>query len=301
MSFLYQRSSFNIYCNSWPSSGLKFSHNGLTITAYRFCVTASCQWHHSRFLCASGGRHISKPLTYFYLAFLFSNSPSRQLRKCSFNTAFFSKSYLDDPFPAKQTVISPFRSDFPKNTSTPTKTVTQQPLLTDAVVTNTSSRMTMVPPIRGSEHKCDRLSRSSTANQRHATTQHFLKKTTLARTEERSRTWKNSRRGIQLSINCSNAVNITNGCTQPSKSPQTPFPLLGKHEGQKPTGSYQQTQHTKKIVFHVIGIIKTDAEFLATKRLALEVLARSDTETASCISPPKPLYPDITYVYTSET
>ena len=45
----------------------------------------------------------------------------------------------------------------------------------------------------------------------------------------------------------------------------------------------------------------TDAEFLAIKGLAREVLARSDTEITSCVPPPNPLYPDITHVYTSAT
>ena len=45
----------------------------------------------------------------------------------------------------------------------------------------------------------------------------------------------------------------------------------------------------------------TDAEFLAIKGLAREVLARSDTEITSCVPPPHPLYPDITHVYTSAT
>ena len=45
----------------------------------------------------------------------------------------------------------------------------------------------------------------------------------------------------------------------------------------------------------------TDAEFLAIKGLACEVLARSDTETNSCVPPPNPLYPNITHVYTSAT
>ena len=43
----------------------------------------------------------------------------------------------------------------------------------------------------------------------------------------------------------------------------------------------------------------TDAELLAAKGLAREVLARSDTETTSCIPPPNPLYLDIAHVYTS--
>ena len=45
----------------------------------------------------------------------------------------------------------------------------------------------------------------------------------------------------------------------------------------------------------------TDAEVLAIKRLAREVLARNDTEITSCVPPPNPLYPDITHVYTSAT
>ena len=45
----------------------------------------------------------------------------------------------------------------------------------------------------------------------------------------------------------------------------------------------------------------TDVEFLAIKGLAREVLAGIDTEITSRVPPPKPLYPDITHVYTSAT
>ena len=45
----------------------------------------------------------------------------------------------------------------------------------------------------------------------------------------------------------------------------------------------------------------TDAEFLAIKGLAHEVLARSDTEITSCVPPLNPLYPDNAHVYTSAT
>ena len=45
----------------------------------------------------------------------------------------------------------------------------------------------------------------------------------------------------------------------------------------------------------------TDAEFLAIKGLAREILARSDTEITSCVPPAYPLYPDVTHVYTSAT
>ena len=48
-------------------------------------------------------------------------------------------------------------------------------------------------------------------------------------------------------------------------------------------------------------LYKTNAEFLAIKCLAREVLARSDTETASCICPPNPLCHDITHLYTLAT
>ena len=45
----------------------------------------------------------------------------------------------------------------------------------------------------------------------------------------------------------------------------------------------------------------TDADFLAIKALARIDLARSDTETTSCIHPPNLLYPDITHVYALAT
>ena len=56
------------------------------------------------------------------------NSP-----KCSFNTAVSCTSFLDDPFSEQHTVIPPSRSVFPINT-TPTKTLTLRPLLTDALL-----------------------------------------------------------------------------------------------------------------------------------------------------------------------
>ena len=67
------------------------------------------------------------------------NSP-----KCSFNTAVSSTSFLDDPFPEQHTVVPPPPSVFPTNTSTPTKTVMQRPLLTDALLNHASSRMTTI-------------------------------------------------------------------------------------------------------------------------------------------------------------
>ena len=99
------------------------------------------------------------------------NSPNR-----SFNTAVSSTSFLDDQFPEQHTVVPPSRSVLPINTSTPTKTVTQRPLLTDALLNHASSRMTTLSPIRRAENKCPRLLRSKTANQRHATAQHILNK-----------------------------------------------------------------------------------------------------------------------------
>ena len=99
------------------------------------------------------------------------NSPN-----CSFNTAVSSTSFLDDPFPEQHTVVPPSRSVFPTNTSTPTKTVAQRPLLTDALLNHASSRMTTLSPIRRAEDNCPRLLRSNTANQRHATAQHILNK-----------------------------------------------------------------------------------------------------------------------------
>ena len=45
----------------------------------------------------------------------------------------------------------------------------------------------------------------------------------------------------------------------------------------------------------------TYAEFLSPKILACDGLARSDTETNSCIPSPNTLYPDVIHVYTSAT
>ena len=73
------------------------------------------------------------------------NSPN-----CSFNTAVFT-SFLDDPFPEKHIVVPPSRSVFPKTTSTPTKTVTQRPLLTDVLLNHSSSSMTTLSPIRSAD------------------------------------------------------------------------------------------------------------------------------------------------------
>ena len=95
---------------------------------------------------------------------------------CSFNTAVFSTSFLDDPFTEQHTVVPPSRSVFPTNTSTSTKTNTQRPLPTDALLNHASSRMITLSPIRRAEDKCPRLLRSNTVNQRHATAQHILNK-----------------------------------------------------------------------------------------------------------------------------
>ena len=99
------------------------------------------------------------------------NSPN-----CSFNTAVSSTSFLDDLFPEQHTVAPPSRSVLPINTSTPTKTVMQRPLLTDALLIHASSCMTTLPPKRRAEDNCPRLLHSNTVNQRHATTQHILNK-----------------------------------------------------------------------------------------------------------------------------
>ena len=95
---------------------------------------------------------------------------------CSFNTAVSSTSFLDDPFPEQHTVVPPSQSVLPINTSTPTKTVTQRPLLTDALLNHASLRMTTLFPIRRAEDNFPRLLRSNTVNQRHATAQRILNK-----------------------------------------------------------------------------------------------------------------------------
>ena len=93
---------------------------------------------------------------------------------CSFNTAV--SSFFDEPFPEQHTVVPPSPSVFPINTSTPTETVTQRPLLSDALLDHASSRMTTLSPIRRAEDNCPRLLRSNTVNQRYATAQHILNK-----------------------------------------------------------------------------------------------------------------------------
>ena len=97
------------------------------------------------------------------------NSPN-----CSFNTAVSSTFLLDDPFPEQHTVVPPSRSVFSINTSTPNKTVTQRPLLNDALLNNASPHMTTLSPIRRAEDNYPRLVLSNTVNQRHATAQHIL-------------------------------------------------------------------------------------------------------------------------------
>ena len=101
---------------------------------------------------APGGRHISKPLTRFHLIFLFSSSRSRQLHNLLFQNCCFLNVLSWRVFLAQPTVIHPSRYDCPINTSTPTKSVQQQPLLTEAVITNASSRITTHSPIRRSDH-----------------------------------------------------------------------------------------------------------------------------------------------------
>ena len=76
---------------------------------------------------------------------------------CSVKTAVSSTSFLDDPFPEQHTVVPPSRSVFPLNNSTPTKTVTQRPLQTDALLNKASSRITTLFPIRRAENNCPRL------------------------------------------------------------------------------------------------------------------------------------------------
>ena len=77
------------------------------------------------------------------------NSPN-----CSLNTAVSSTSFPDDPFPEQHTVVPPSGSVFPTNTSTPTKTVTQRPLLTDALLNYASPRMTTLSLIRRADDFC---------------------------------------------------------------------------------------------------------------------------------------------------
>ena len=96
--------------------------------------------------------------------------------KCSFNAAVSSTSFADVPFPERHTIAPPSRSVFPINTSTPTRTGTQRPLLSDAILNDASLRMTTFSPIRRAEDNCPRLLRSNTVNQRHATAQHILNK-----------------------------------------------------------------------------------------------------------------------------
>ena len=100
-----------------------------------------------------------------------ANSPN-----CSFNTAVSSTSFLVDPFPEQLTVVPPSRSVSPIYTSTPTKTVKQRPLLTDAILNHASSRMTTHSPKRRAGDFCPRLLRSNTVDQRHATAQQILNK-----------------------------------------------------------------------------------------------------------------------------
>ena len=94
----------------------------------------------------------------------------------SFTRAVSTTYFLDDPFLEQLTVVSRSQSGFPINFSTPTKTVTQRPLLTDALLNNASSRMATLFPIRRAEHNWPFLLRSNTVNQNHATAQHILNK-----------------------------------------------------------------------------------------------------------------------------
>ena len=61
------------------------------------------------------------------------NSPN-----CSFNSAVSSTSFLDAQIPEQHTVVLPSRSVFPIKTSTPTKNVTQRPLLSDTLLNHAS-------------------------------------------------------------------------------------------------------------------------------------------------------------------
>ena len=115
---------------------------------------------------------------------------------CSCNNAVSSTFLLGDQLPAAQTVILPSPSGFLRVTSTFNRTVTEQPLVTDAVITGQSPSMTTLPPKRRSDKNCPRLLRSNTISL----------KTTPVWTGERTRTRNDARRGFQWSIGWNNAV-----------------------------------------------------------------------------------------------
>ena len=180
------------------------------------------------------------------------NSPS-----CSFNTAVSSTSFLDEPFPEQHTFVPPSRSVLPMNTSTPTKTVTQRLLLTDALLNPASSRMTTLSPIHCAEDNCPRLLRSNTVNQRHATAQHILNKQLPHELKNELGLETTQTAGFSgQSIKTTQSASQTGARNRPIHR-KLRFRSFGKTRVQKPVASSRQTKHPKKRVFHFIGIIKT--------------------------------------------
>ena len=183
---------------------------------------------------------------------------------CSFNTAVSSTSFLADPFPEQHTVVPTSRSVFRINTSTPTETVTQRPLLTDALLNNASSRNTTLSPIRRAENNCPRLLHLNTVNQRHATAQHILNKQLQHEVQnelglETTQTVGYSGQSIKTMQPTSQTVK----CNRPIHR-ELHFCSFGKNKcpntGRKLPADQTHTHthtHTQKRVFHFIIINKT--------------------------------------------
>ena len=167
-------------------------------------------------------------------------------RNRSFNTAVSSTSFLDDPFPEQHIVAPLSRSVFPTNTSTPTKTLTQRPLLTDALLNHASSRMTTLSPIRCADDNCPRLLRSNTVNQRHATAQRILNKQLPHELKnefelETTQTAGSSCQSIETTQFTSKPL-----CATVQSVANSIFAHSAKTMVQKPVTNSQRTKHTEK-------------------------------------------------------
>ena len=178
---------------------------------------------------------------------------------CSFNTAVSSTSFLDEPFPEQHTVVPPSRSVFRTNTSTPTKTVTQRPLLTDALLNHASSRMTTLSPIHRADDNCHHLLRSRTINQRHATAQHNLNKQVPHELKNQLglETTQTAGSSSQF-IKTTQSTSQTGAHNRPIHR-KLYFRSFGRNKGPKAGRKWPANQtHTQtKRVFHFIANIKT--------------------------------------------
>ena len=261
VSFLFLWSPNNLYSNSWPSS--RASSVPIIQPAPHTTFASSPVANNNppepsvpREEETFPNRSSDSTLPYYSHVLEVVNSPI-----CSFNTAASPTSFPDDPFPEQHTTVPPSRSVFPINTSTATKTVTQRPLPTDALLNDASSHMTTCSPIRRAEDNYPRLLRSNTVNQRHATAQHILNK-------QLPHELKNELglETTQFSGSSGQSITTTQSTSQTivrnhpvHRKLHFPFPLIWQRQGSKnrsQVAGRPNTHTQKERVFHFIGIVK---------------------------------------------